>query len=140
MISGLMSTSLSLGSLPRLRSMVKSRFDTATCGAARPIPCSAYVVSNMSAMSLRNSALNSVTGSPGRESTGSGYLTIFRIIGFCEYLRLCSIVPYLLDVSVKISSHFQCGIAAEFFLCQACDGERHHGLGHHAGGGDDANI
>jgi hypothetical protein len=29
---------------------------------------------------LRSSALNSVTGSPGCESTGSGYFTTFRII------------------------------------------------------------
>jgi hypothetical protein len=31
---------------------------------------------------LRNSSLNSVTGSPGCSSTGSGYFTIFRTI--CE--------------------------------------------------------
>ena len=63
-----------------LRSMTVMRLETPTCGAARPMPCEAYVVSNMSATSLRSSALNSVTGSPGCSSTGSGYFTILRII------------------------------------------------------------
>ena len=63
-----------------LRSITVTRFETPTCGAASPMPCEAYVVSNMSATSLRSSSSNSVTGSPGCSSTGSGYFTIFRII------------------------------------------------------------
>ena len=66
-----------------LRSITVTRLDTPTCGAASPMPCEAYMVSNMSATSLRSSALNSVTGSPGCYSTGSGYFTIFKIISSC---------------------------------------------------------
>src|ERR1017187_9601571 len=88
----------------------------------------------MSAMSLRNSALNSVTGSPGSESTGSGYLRIFRIISV--FLK----APYLFDVSAEISLHFKSRIATELLLGDAGNGERHHGLGYHTGGGNHANI
>src|ERR1017187_4719642 len=124
MISGVMSTSLSFGALPTLRSITIKRIEAPTCGAARPIPCSAYMVSNISAISLRSSALKSVMGSPGRERIGSGYLTILRIIRQLES-------PYLFDVSVKISSQFQRRIAAEFFLGQPRKGQRHHRLAHH---------
>ena len=91
------------------------------------------MVSNISATSLRNSALNSVTGSPGWESTGSGYLTILRIISLL-------IAPYLFDVSAEISLHFEERVSAEFLLGQAGDGEGDHGLGSYTGGGNDANI
>src|ERR1700722_8262378 len=144
MISGLISTSLSLGSLPMLRSITVNRFDTPTCGAARPIPCEAYVVSNMSATSSRKSALNSVTGSPGCESTGSGYLTILRIIAAFYLLHSCLVlilvVPYLFDVATEIPLHFEHRVATEFLLRQACDCERYHGFGGHARGRNYTNI
>src|ERR1035437_4310641 len=88
----------------------------------------------MSAMSLRNSALNSVTGSPGCESMGSGYLRIFKIISV--FLK----APYLFDVSAEISLHFKGRVAAELLLGHAGNGESHHGFGHHAGCGNPANI
>ena len=109
MISGLMSTSFSRGSLPMLRSMTVMRLETPTCGAARPMPCEAYMVSNMSATSLRSSALNSVTGSPG---CCEHRLGIFHNLQ--NHCAFCLKAPYLFDVSVEISFQFQQRVAAEF--------------------------
>src|SRR2546430_16862560 len=46
---------------------------TPTCGAARPMPTSSYIVSIMSRMTERSSGVTSPTGSERRRSTGSPY-------------------------------------------------------------------
>src|SRR5580658_8693643 len=129
-----MSTSFCAGSFPMLRSMTVRRFETPTCGPARPMPCDAYMVSNMSATSLRRWASNSVTGSPGCERTGSGYFRIFRIIA--DF----SITPDLFNVAIKIPFHLKRGVAAKLLLREARDHESHHGFGGHTRGGHHADI
>ena len=48
----------------------------AICGPASPIPCATYMLSNISATSVRSAASNTVTGAHIFISTGSGYFTI----------------------------------------------------------------
>src|SRR3954454_11462561 len=115
-----------------LRSMTVTRLDTATCGPARPIPWAEYMVSNMSATSLRSSSLNSFTGSPGCCRTGSGYFTMVRI----TYLK----APDLFDVSIVISFHLQQGVAAELLVGRACNGQCDHGFSGHSRGRHDADV
>src|SRR5690606_31200082 len=55
------------------------RFDTPTCGAARPTPGAAYIVSVMSSSSLRTEALILVTGRAFLRRTSAGSFTISRI-------------------------------------------------------------
>ncbi len=65
------------------------------------------MVSNMSAINLRSSLSNSVTGSPGFCNTGSGYFTIGKIIS------LFLVAPYLFDVAFKISFHLERRVPAK---------------------------
>src|SRR5690606_22088496 len=58
----------------------KMRSGTPTCGAARPMPGAAYMVSIMSLISRSISMVRSPTGCAGWWSTSSPYLRIGRII------------------------------------------------------------
>ena len=55
--------------------MTVSRCERAICGAARPMPWATYMLSNISATSVRSASSKTVIGAPGFASTGSGYLT-----------------------------------------------------------------
>src|SRR5579859_233048 len=142
MTSGLMRTIFCLGSLALERSMTVMRLETETWGAARPMPCAAYMVSNMSATNLRSLSSNSVTGSPGCWRTGSGYFTMVSSIGvlraraFPRYLK----IPDLLDVAFVVPLQFLSRIAAEFLHDFFGDDEGYHGLGCYPSGGDYADV
>ena len=76
MISGLIRTRRSEGFSPALVSITARRIDKPICGAARPTPFDAHIVSNMSCTNLLSSEPKSTTGAAGISSTGSGYLTM----------------------------------------------------------------
>ena len=65
MISGLISTIFSSGFFLKLQSITVSRCEMLICGAASPIPCAAYIDSNISSTSFFSFASKTVTGSPG---------------------------------------------------------------------------
>ena len=70
------------------------------------------MVSNMSATSLRNSASNSVTGSPGCCKHRLGIFDDLE--NHCGLLK----APYLFDVSVEVPFHFHQRVAAKFLVGQ----------------------
>src|SRR5688500_14575866 len=56
-----------------------TRCPTPTCGAARPTPSSAYIVSNMSAINARTSSVTRATGAAIARNTGSPITRTCRI-------------------------------------------------------------
>ena len=74
-ISGLISTIFSSGFFLKLTSITVIRCEMLICGAASPIPCAAYIDSNISSVSFFSFASNTVTFSPGFDNTGSGHFT-----------------------------------------------------------------
>ena len=69
------STSLSSGRSLKLTSITVIRCEIAICGAASPIPCAAYMLSNISSTSFLSAASKTVTTAPFCASTGSGHFT-----------------------------------------------------------------
>ena len=59
----------------KLTSITVSRCEMAICGAANPIPCATYMLSNISATSVFKASSKTVIGAPGCFSTGSGNFT-----------------------------------------------------------------
>src|SRR3954471_21191688 len=72
MISGLAMHSLPVLTSSRSMSSTTTRFSSPTCGAARPMPGAAYIVSSMSSISRRTSASTEATGLDFFLSRGSG--------------------------------------------------------------------
>ena len=72
-ISGLINTTWLV--LSPSMSMVITRFNTPTCGAASPMPSCSYIVSNISSINWFNSASTFATGSHTVASRSSGYKT-----------------------------------------------------------------
>ena len=71
-------------------SMTVMRLEMAICGAARPIPCAAYMDSNISSMSLARAESNSVTSTARLARTGSGYFhDLVELAGVFTFFDFC---------------------------------------------------
>src|SRR5271163_668022 len=80
MISGLIKTILASGFFPAVTSTTAMRIFLPICGAARPTPCAAYMLANMSSASSASSASNLVMGLVDFSRMGSPYFTILWIL------------------------------------------------------------
>ena len=128
------------------------RLETPICGAARPIPCAAYMLAHISSTSCASSGPKSVTGAPFFESTGSGYFTTWWIfvpsastvaaVAFSSsvFVSLISKSPNLFAVSLEVAFQLIQAVAAEFFQHQPRDGKRDHGLAGDARCRHDADV
>src|SRR5216683_6731875 len=80
MISGFTSTILASGFFPLVTSTTVRRMLFPICGAARPMPCAAYMVANMSSASSASSASNLEMALDGFSRMGSPYFKMVKIL------------------------------------------------------------
>src|SRR6185312_3304004 len=136
-ISGLMRTTLfgSTPSSPPEVSITVRRLWISIWGAARPRPCEAYMVSNMSSTSCSSS------GVPNSSSaTGAAGFSRLALLMYLTTLCVISKLPHLFEVAVVVPLHFVERIASEFFNHGSGEHDGDHRFSDDAGRGDHADV
>src|SRR5271157_587120 len=140
MISGFTITIFASGFLPVVTSTTAKRRLFPICGAARPTPCAAYIVANMSSAICASCSSNFLTTGVGFSSTGSPYLTILWIVrtGACAScgsaartspaVTISSEFADLLGIAVEIPPHFGERISSKFLQKSVRQHKSYHGL------------
>src|SRR5262245_58998829 len=135
------------GSSPTERSITMTRRGTAIWGAARPMPGAAYIVSIMSATSVRMSPSISPTGSEGRCSSSCPYLTMglnaIWVVVDSRWLGRRTAGQELAPAApgrVEVAQELVHGVSSELLHHGVRQDPRHHGLSHDARRGDDAGV
>src|SRR5208282_5062775 len=138
MISGFTITIFASGFLPVVTSTTAKRRLFPICGAARPTPCDAYMVANISSASCASCSSNFLTTGVGFSSTGSPYLTILWIVrtGACAIcgsaartspaVTISSELVDLLGIAVEIPPHLGERISSKFLQKSIREHKCHH--------------
>src|SRR5690606_12219385 len=118
-----------------------TRSGTPICGAARPIPGAAYIVSIMSSMRRLRSASKRSTGAAGTARPAWPYRTIGRSMAGLRALdRHAEPFGVAGRVAVHGRAHFVHRVAAELLEHGVREDERHHGLADDGRGGYRADV